>query len=176
MAEAQANSTQEECDLEVEEDLFHLKFNLPMSDSELQDYSQYSQEYDDSGFSMQNADGNLENTQDAGDDLENTENAGDDSENNENVVEDLEIWKNAGKDVDETQCPEGDEILKSQRDQRSEKRRKTAQLSKNKVKDAYATLTEKQKRKAENDPVKRPQAKSKRKDANAVWYFYEPFT
>ena len=50
MAEAQANSTQEECDLEAEEELFNLKLNLPMSNSELQDYSQYSQEHDDSDF------------------------------------------------------------------------------------------------------------------------------
>ena len=76
---------------------------------------------------MQNAVGDFENTQDAGDDLENTENAGDDLENNENVGEGFENGKNAGKDVDETQCPEGEEVLKSQRDQRSQKRRKTAQ-------------------------------------------------
>ena len=127
MEEAQANSTQEECDLEAEEELFNLKLNLPMSNSELQDYSQYSQEHDDSDFLMQNAVGDFENTQDAGDDLENTENAGDDLENNENVGEGFEKGKNAGKDVNETQCSEGDEILKSQRDQRSQKRRKSAQ-------------------------------------------------
>ena len=117
MAEAQANSTQEEYDLEAEEELFNLKLNLPMSNSELQDYSQYSQELDDSDSFMQNAGKGLENTQDAGDDLENTENAGDDLENNENVGEGFKNGKNAGKDVDETQCPEGDEILKSQGDQ-----------------------------------------------------------
>ena len=31
-------------------------------------------------------------------------------------------------------------------------------------------------RKVKKDPVERPQTKSKRNDASAVWYFYEPFT
>ena len=47
MAEAQANLTQEECDLEAEEELFNLKLNLTISNSDLQDYTPNSQDYDD---------------------------------------------------------------------------------------------------------------------------------
>ena len=53
--------------------------------------------------------------------------------------------------------------------------KKTAQLNKNKVKDIHAKFTEKLKRKAENDPVERPKAKSKRTDSRPVWYFYTVF-
>ena len=39
--------------------------------------------------------------------------------------------------------------------------------------EAQAKLNEKLKRKAENDPVKRPKTKPRRTDCSPVWYFYD---
>ena len=83
-----------------------------------------------------------------------------------------EMSQNAALDVEATQCEEADQML-SERGQRSENRKNKAQLQKEKVTEAQAKLNEKLKRKAENDPVKRPKTKPRRTDCSPVWYFYD---
>ena len=83
-----------------------------------------------------------------------------------------EMSQNAAADVEATQCEEADQML-SERGQRSENHKNKAQLQKEKVTEAQAKLNEKLKRKAENDPVKRPKTKPQRTDCSPVCYFYD---
>ena len=134
----------------------------------------YSQDFDDSDdLLMQNKEEDM--SQNVAENVGNSQNAADDLESSQNSAEDVQNSQNAGEDIDATQCNEGDEILRTQRSQRFESRKKNAQLNRDKVKDAHSKFTEKLKRKAENYPVERPKFKSKRTDSSLVWYFYNVF-
>ena len=142
MADAQANSTQQESDiidnntdvLESEDDLLGCNLKFPMDDS---DILRYSQDFDDSDDLLeQNEEEDM--SQNAAENVGNSQNAADDLESSQNSAEDVQNSQNVGDDIVATQCNEGDEILRTQRSQRFEPRKKNAQLNRDKVKDAHS--------------------------------------